>query len=95
MHYENVDLNQRKDDASDDSSVSSENEGIDISLPVKYPDLSAKHKWFVVFRGGITDRRVHFYLDIIIRIKFQYLMVPVCLEKLKAECKLLKQNASC
>ena len=42
MHYENVDLNQRKDDASDDSSISSENEGIDISLPVKYPGLSAK-----------------------------------------------------
>jgi len=42
MHYENEDHNRRKDDTNDDSSICSENEGIDISLPVKYPDLSAK-----------------------------------------------------
>jgi len=91
IHYENVDLHQRKNDASDDSFISSENEGIDTSLPVKYPDLSAKQmvrriqRWCRRQKGTI-------YLDIIIRIRSQHLMVPVGLGMLRAECKLLNKK---
>ena len=65
MHYENVDLNQRKDDASDDSSISSENEGIGISLPVKYPDLTAKQmvrriqRWYRRQKGTYLPQHYH------------------------------------
>jgi len=56
-HYKNVYLNQSKEDAIDDSSILSENEGIDIRLPVKYPYLSAKRMVYCILRGyrGLKD----------------------------------------
>ena len=41
-HYENLNLDLRKEDASDDSSLSSEDEYIDPSIPVTRPGLTVR-----------------------------------------------------
>ena len=53
-HYDNLNLSLRHPDASDDSSLSSEDEGIDVSIPVKYPQLSVKK---IVRRMRRFDKR--------------------------------------
>ena len=41
-HYDMLDPSKRKPDVSDDSSLSSEDEGIDVNIPMAYPSLPVK-----------------------------------------------------
>ena len=49
-HYDMLDPSMRKPDVSDDSSLSSEDEGIDVNIPMAYPSLPVKKIYTLVIR---------------------------------------------